>query len=141
MELKNTFGVLSTLNDYSILGWPQLPDLPADGSSMMMKLRSSVCDTKEKDFIEIKDCAMTNLTLVTKSRQELNASSLTVSTSFSERKVQAQSQPIKDVIDATLNVEKAYKNYTLKLDWAIEEIRKLRESLNVTVVVKACGNF
>lgn len=137
-QLKDTLGVISTLTDYSLLGWPHLPDLPETGDRISIVLRSAVCDMKENDFMDIQDNARRNQSLVRFDREDLDASDPSVSSTFNERKVGAHSQPIQDVIDATLNVEGAYTTYIEKLDWAIIKMRVLKKNVPATMI---CGKI
>lgn len=129
----------STVNDYSLVAWPRLPDIPDHAATV--RLRSSVCDKKTRDFKIIIDSAVKNNSRISLDRETLNASTFDEVAS-SKKKVQAQSPALVDVISATLNVESSLVAYIAKLQWALNETMLLKEEytspcgeLNLSVVL------
>lgn len=124
-DLKLELIDAATVNDYSMVAWPNLPDLPKPPASI--KLRSAVCDIKRADYEMIQENAETNRSKIEIHRKALDASTATAQSSLADKKVKAQLPVIADVIQATILVENAYIAYINKLEWALNETELLRE--------------
>lgn len=129
-SLKESMKDISSMNDYPLVGWPQLPDLPKGDRTMTIKLRSTICENKKRDYKDTTANAKQNRGRLFDDRQDLNASTFSVS---SVRKVQAQSPQIEDVIKAVINIENAFVKYEAKLDSAIVEVNRMSKDLLTTI--------
>ena len=126
-SLKKSLDLIANVNDYSLVGWPQLPDLPKSDKRISLRLRSKMAQDKKRNYESFIDNAKKNQSKIEEDRTALNQSTSSVSTS-SARKVQALAQTMVDVVNATLKVEGLYENYIRSLRYAIEEIIDLEES-------------
>lgn len=131
-QLKDVFRDISTANDYPLVGWPQLPDLPASGKAISIKLRSSACETKERNFALTMEDVQQNLTEVEEKCDALNSS--TIMDVTSSRKVQAQAFP--DVFEATNRLRDALTKYESKINSALTNIKEL-----AVTATPSCGRI
>lgn len=116
-------------SDYPIVAWPRLPDTSSTQRSSV-RIRSSVCDVKERNFGDTMETGKSERSTIQKNRENFDLLTKGVqSSSNGTRKVQAQSQAALDVITAAIRVEDALLGYTNKLNFAIFEIQNLRSSI------------
>jgi hypothetical protein len=120
---------ISKTSEYSLLGWPQLPDLSNEEDDSMVNIRNKMCDDKLQNIRNNQKYAAKNQATIRDARNSLNTATLKMK---SERKVQAQPQAILDVLLALTNVENSFTNYATKLSAATNEIKMLRGSLLTT---------
>lgn len=128
-KLKLLVREVTHLFDYFFVAWPRLPDLP--GTKPTIRIRSSFCDLKKRDYKLIKEGLVRNLTVITETRKELEKSMVAGS-----RKVQASSQELIDVIEACKMLEKILQIYIDQFDAAFYEIELVRIEFT-----SPCGEF
>lgn len=124
-DLLTTLMDTTTVDDFPTLKWPKLPDNPGNG----IKLKLRTCIEKERKYFSIGEDCTTNLTRITKKRMEID--SQTVSSS---RKVAATSSAVFAAINATKEVEKKYSEYKILLNASINEVEKIYEDLEASIL-------
>lgn len=148
-KMRTYFEEITSMNEYSLLGWPRLPDINADAS--MIKLRAKMCEDKDRNFAVSEKISLKRMKTLEILQNELNMTTARVQSSG--RKVLAQSPAILNAISATTNVANMQTNYRTKLNAARIEIRSLLGGLFTTTTTTttvpttttkfnqpACGN-
>jgi uncharacterized protein YoxC len=127
-KMQNCFEETASMNDYSLLGWPRLPDI--SNNAAMIKLRSKFCDDKDRNFAISENMQLKKRNELQELQDALNATQPKVASAI--KKVQATSQAVSNVLLAASNVAKSQVNYGSKLNTARSETSALKDSVLVT---------
>lgn len=132
-ELEELLDGVGSANDYSNVGWPQLPDLPGDGKTMVMKLRSKMCEDKEKNFEFIKENARRNRSRIMDKRLDLESVAPVVSSTINGKKVQAQAQPVLDLMESLKKIEGSLGGYDTTIELKKSEVTQMSQNLTKAI--------